>query len=161
MVAERPELAFRDDILAFIARPVYPYLVTTTQTGAPYLRPVICVNDGFVIRMITRLASLKVRHIRRAPNVSIFWADSEGSPARSVMLQAEVELRTDAESIETFAADYRQKNPERTRALPSAEDEIARVVLLARPTFLRADGFRGFRPVILRELDLIAQAGTP
>ena len=31
MTDARPALAVRDEILQFIARPVYPYLVTTTR----------------------------------------------------------------------------------------------------------------------------------
>ena len=147
-------LDFRDEILAFIARPVYPYLVTTTAAGAPYLRPVICVNDGFTIRMITRLTSKKVQHIRRNPLVSLFWASAEGSPPRSVMLQARDSLHEDAEAIAGFVADYARKNPERTRSFATGEDGIARVVLEATPYLVRADGFRGFRPVILRAPDL-------
>jgi nitroimidazol reductase NimA-like FMN-containing flavoprotein (pyridoxamine 5'-phosphate oxidase superfamily) len=154
MTDPRPELEFRAELLEFIARPVYPYLVTTTQAGAPYLRPVICVNDGFQVRMITRAASRKVTHIRRNPLVSLFWASGEGSPPRSVMLQAEVSLLEDPESIEAFNAAYRLKNPARTRSLPSGDEEIARVVLVARPRLLRADGFRGFRPIILRADEL-------
>ena len=146
-------LDFREEILAFIARPVYPYLVTTTAAGAPYLRPVICVNDGFRVRMITRLTSKKVQHIRRNPLVSLLWTGTgpsvEGAPPRSVMLQARVELRTDAEAIAAFAADYARKNPSRTRALPTSEDGTPRVILEATPLLVRADGFRGFRPVIL------------
>jgi len=144
-------LDLREEILAFISRPVYPYLVTTTAAGAPYLRPVICVNDGFRIRMITRATSKKVRHIRRNPLVSLFWASAEGSPPRSVMLQARVEVQTDAEVIARFAEDYAPKNPGRTRAMPAGEDGTPRVVLEATPLLVRADGFRGFRPVILRQ----------
>ena len=154
MTDERPELAFRSEILEFIARPMYPYLVTTTQAGAPYLRPVICVNDGFRIRMITRAASKKVLHMRRNPLVSLFWASNEGTPPRSVMLQARITILDDAASIEAFNAAYHEKNPARTRALPTGDEEIGRVVLVGEPLLLRADGFRGFRPVILRAPDL-------
>lgn len=156
MTDPRSELAFRDEILQFIARPVYPYLVTTTRDGAPYLRPVICVNDGFHIRMISRLTARKVQHIRQNPLVSIFWTSNDGPPQRSVMLQARVTLVTEPAAIDEFAADYRRKNPERTRPLPAGDDELARVILSAAPTFLRADGFGGFRPVILRAADLVA-----
>jgi pyridoxamine 5'-phosphate oxidase-like protein len=149
-----PERALREEILQFIARPVYPYLVTTTRQGAPYLRPVICVNDGFEVRMITRLASRKVQHIRHNPLVSIFWPSNEGAPPRSVMLQARLTLLTDPAAIEAFGAAYLQKNPARTRPLPAADDDLARVVLLAEPLLLRADGFRGYRPLILRAAEL-------
>ena len=71
------------------------------------------------------------------------------------MLQAEIALDTERTSIEAFAEDYRRKNPARTRALPSGDDELARVVLTATPRFLRADGFHGFRPVILHAADLL------
>ena len=162
-------LDFREEILAFISRApsegqaAYPYLITTTAAGAPYLRPVICVNDGFGVRMITRLASKKVQHIRRNPLVSLLWTDSgagvEGAPRRSVMLQARVALRTDAEAIAAFAADYARKNPARTRALPTGEDGTPRVVLEATPILVRADGFRGFRPVILRAEALLDGVG--
>jgi nitroimidazol reductase NimA-like FMN-containing flavoprotein (pyridoxamine 5'-phosphate oxidase superfamily) len=148
------ERAVREEILRFIARPVYPYLVTTTTGGAPYLRPVICVNDGFQIRMITRLLSRKVQHIRNNPLVSIFWADHDGSSQRSVMVQARVSVLTDPAEIDAFAAAYRRKNPERTRPIPRGDDGLPRAILLAEPTLVRADGFAGFRPVILREADL-------
>lgn len=148
------DLAIRDEILRFIARPVYPYLVTTTRDGAPYLRPVICVNDGFHIRMITRQASRKVQHIRNSPLVSIFWASDDGSSQRSVMVQAHVTLVADPSAIDAFAADYLRKNPARTRPLPSGRDGLPRVILIAEPTLVRADGFAGFRPVILRGDDL-------
>lgn len=162
MTDARSELAFRDEILQFIARPVYPYLVTTTRDGAPYLRPVICVNDGFHIRMITRLASRKVQHIQQNPLVSIFWTSNDGAPQRSVMLQARVTLLTEPAAIDAFAADYLRKNPARTRPLPAGDDELARVILSAAPMFLRADGFGGFRPVILRAADLVtAHAAQP
>jgi nitroimidazol reductase NimA-like FMN-containing flavoprotein (pyridoxamine 5'-phosphate oxidase superfamily) len=147
--------AIRAEILRFIARPVYPYLVTMTQDGAPYLRPVICVNDGFRIRMITRRASRKVQHIRNHPLVSIFWASADGAAQRSVMVQARVTLIDDPAAIDTFAEEYRRKNPARTRPLPSSADDLARVILSAEPTLVRADGFAGFRPVILRANDLV------
>ena len=147
----------RDEILRFIARPVYPYLVTTTQAGAPYLRPVICVNDGFRIRMISRAVSKKVQHVRNNPLVSIFWASNDGPSQQSVMVQARVTLVTDPAAIDAFAADYHRKNPARTRPLPSRHDDLARVILAAEPTLVRGDGFTGFRPVILRGADLTAQ----
>ena len=157
-----PDLTIRDEILRFIARPVYPYLVTTTSTGAPYLRPVICVNDGFQVRMVTRLGSRKVQHIRHNPLVSIFWTSDDGSPPRSVMVQARVTLLTDPAAIDAFADAYRRKNPARTRPLPSGDDDLARVILAAEPTLVRADGFRGFRPVILRANDLVTpRAAAP
>lgn len=156
MTDARPDLAIQHEICRFIARPVYPYLVTMTQDGAPYLRPVICVNDGFHIRMITRQASRKVQHIRNNPLVSIFWASDDGPAQRSVMVQARVTLVSDPTAIDAFAADYRRKNPARTRPLPSSRDDLARVVLSAEPTLVRADGFAGFRPVILRADDLVA-----
>src|SRR4051812_27910545 len=97
------DLAVRDEILRFIARPVYPYLVTTTGEGAPYLRPVICVNDGFHVRMITRLGSRKVRHIHHNPLVSIFWTGLHEGRQQSVMLQARVTLIADPAAIDAFA----------------------------------------------------------
>lgn len=158
MTDPRPDLAgndpIRDEILQFMARPVYPYLVTTTRDGAPYLRPVICVNDGFHVRMISRLASKKVQHIRRNPLVSIFWTGAQDGRQQSVMLQARVTLLTDSQAIDAFAADYRRKNPARTRPLPSGDDDLPRVILSAEPMLVRADGFRGFRPIILRGDDL-------
>jgi nitroimidazol reductase NimA-like FMN-containing flavoprotein (pyridoxamine 5'-phosphate oxidase superfamily) len=158
MTVPHPELAgndaIRDEILQFMARPVYPYLVTTTIDGTPYLRPVICVNEGFRVRMISRLASKKVQHIRRNPLVSIFWTGTRDGRQQSVMVQARVTLLTDPEAIEAFAADYRRKNPARTRPLPSGDDELPRAILSAEPMLVRADGFRGFRPVILRGDDL-------
>jgi len=156
MTDARPELAVRDEILRFIARPVYPYLVTTTRDGAPYLRPVICVNDGFRIRMITRLGSRKVQHIRNSPLVSVFWVSTESVPPRSVMVQARVTLNADPAAIGAFADAYRRKNPARTRPLPSGDDDVPRVILDAEPIFLRADGFAGFKPIILRADDLLA-----
>jgi nitroimidazol reductase NimA-like FMN-containing flavoprotein (pyridoxamine 5'-phosphate oxidase superfamily) len=155
MTNARPDLAVRDEILQFIARPVYPYLVTTTSEGVPYLRPVICVNDGFRVRMITRLESRKVQHIRNNPMVSIFWASTDGPSQRSVMVQARVTLLTDPSAIDAFAAEYRRKNPARTRPLPSGGDDLARAVLAAEPSLVRADGFAGSRPVILRAADLV------
>jgi nitroimidazol reductase NimA-like FMN-containing flavoprotein (pyridoxamine 5'-phosphate oxidase superfamily) len=153
-----PDLAIRDEILRFITRPVYPYLVTTTSEGVPYLRPVICVNDGFQIRMISRLASRKVQHIRNNPRVSIFWAGADGERQQSVMVQAHVTLLTDPADIDAFAAAYRLKNPARTRPLPSGDDALPRVVLSAAPTLVRADGFAGFRPIVLRGADLAVTA---
>jgi nitroimidazol reductase NimA-like FMN-containing flavoprotein (pyridoxamine 5'-phosphate oxidase superfamily) len=161
MTDARPESAVRDEILQFIARPVYPYLVTTTRDGAPYLRPVICVTDGFRVRMITRLASRKVQHIRSNPLVSIFWASTDGPRQRSVMVQARVSLLTDPTAIDAFAADYRRKNPARSRPLPAGDTDVARAILLAEPTLVRADGFAGFRPVILRAEDLAEPSVAP
>jgi hypothetical protein len=158
MTAPHPDPAsndsIRDQILQFMSRPVYPYLVTTTRDGAPYLRPVICVNDGFHVRMISRLASKKVQHVRRNPLVSIFWTGAQDGRQQSVMVQARVTLLTDPQAIDAFAADYRRKNPVRIRPLPSGDDDLPRVILSAEPMLVRADGFRGFRPVILRGDDL-------
>jgi nitroimidazol reductase NimA-like FMN-containing flavoprotein (pyridoxamine 5'-phosphate oxidase superfamily) len=149
------DLAVLDEILQFIARPVYPYLVTTTSAGVPYLRPVICVNDGFRVRMISRLSSRKVQHITRNPMVSIFWASDHAGSQRSVMIQARVTLLTDPAAIDAFAEAYRRKNPARTRPLPSSDDVLPRAILDAEPTLVRADGFAGFRPIILRAEDLV------
>jgi len=112
--------------------------------------------------MITRLGSRKVQHIRHNPLVSIFWSDGIGTPQRSVMVQARVSLLGDADAIDAFAADYRRKNPARTRPLPTGSDSLERVVLLAEPTLVRADGFAGYRPIVLRGDELIEDAvATP
>ena len=155
MTHAQSDLAVHDEILQFIARPVYPYLVTTTSAGVPYLRPVICVNDGFRVQMISRLSSRKVQHIERNPMVSIFWASDDAGSQRSVMIQARVTLLTDPSAIDAFAAAYRHKNPARTRPLPSSDDVLPRAILDAEPTLVRADGFAGFRPVIFRAEDLV------
>src|SRR5215212_7198295 len=100
MTNAQSDVAVREAILQYIARPVYPYLVTTTSAGVPYLRPVICVNDGFRVRMISRLSSRKVQHINRNPMVSIFWACDDAGSQRSVMIQARVTLIVDAAAID-------------------------------------------------------------
>ena len=93
--------------------------------------------------------------------MSIFWADTEDAHQRSVMVQARVSVVTDPAAIDAFAADYRRKNPARTRPLPSGDDQLARAILSAEPTLVRADGFAGFRPIILRAEDLATSLAAP
>jgi pyridoxine/pyridoxamine 5'-phosphate oxidase len=130
-----------------IARPIYPFLVTTTSKGLPYSRPVICVNDGFRIRMVTRRNSKKMVHLRRDPRAALLWSD----PPRSVLLQG---LVTESDDVAGFYGAYRRKNPERER-FTASED---RVVLELRPTFCRADWFAGYVPVVLYEVELESPA---
>lgn len=112
--------------------------------------------------MITRAASRKVQHIQHNPSVSIFWADGDGAPQRSVMVQARITMTDDSNAIDAFGVDYRRKNPARTRPLPTGSDSLARVILLAEPTLVRADGFAGYRPIVLRGDDLdIPQETAP
>jgi len=147
----------RAAILELIASPLYPYLITTTSRDLPYTRPVICVNDGFVIRMVTRRGAVKLRHLARNPNASLLWCDAAGTPARSVLLQGRVEVIDDLAAVREFAARYAVKNPSRRRGWDASED-TGRVVLELTPTFCRADWFAGFVPVILRPVDLLPNA---
>src|SRR5207248_6527366 len=121
-----------------IAKPVYPYLITTTATGAPYSRPLICINDGFTIRMVTRATSRKVQHLRRNPLAGLLWVDGQ----RSVLLQGDVSFLRGEEVVRDFYRRYLVKNPARTRQLAEG---IERVVLELQPSFCRADWFAGFR----------------
>lgn len=140
--AATPEL--RAAILELIGRPVRPFLLTTTRTGYPYSRPVICVNHGFSIQMVTRRQSRKIGHLRRNPHAALLWSD----PPRSVLLQGEVTIVDDPGVVLDFYRRYSAKNPERQRF--SVEENAERVVIDLRPTFCRADWFAGYVPVILR-----------
>ena len=133
----------REQILELISRPIYPYLITMTSAGFPYSRPLICINDGFTIRMVTRAGSRKVQHLRRNPRAALLWVDGQ----RSVLLQGEVSILTGEALVAQFYARYLLKNPARTRQLAEG---IERVVLELQPTFVRADWFAGFTPVIVR-----------
>ncbi|GEM_PF-5783398 len=133
----------RAAILEVIGRPIYPYLITTTAAGFPYSRPLICINDEFTIRMVTRAGSRKMGHLRRNPNAALLWVDGR----RSVLLQGEVSVLTGENVIQDFYRRYKLKNPARTRQLAEG---IERLILELRPTFCRADWFAGFTPVIIR-----------
>jgi nitroimidazol reductase NimA-like FMN-containing flavoprotein (pyridoxamine 5'-phosphate oxidase superfamily) len=130
-------------ILDVIGKPIYPYLLTVTAAGAPYSRPLICVNERFTVRMVTRAASRKMGHLRRNPNATLLWVDGQ----RSVMLQGYVAMLRGDDVIADFYARYKLKNPARTRELAP---DIDRVVLELTPRLLRADWFAGFTPVIMR-----------
>ena len=149
----------RSAILGLIGSPMYPYLITTTQGGWPYSRPVICVNDGFDVSMVTRRAAIKVRHLRRQPIASVLWVDvSGGTPARSVLLRGKMTIVDDLTAVEEFASRYAVKNAGRRRPWDAAQNRD-RVVLRLSPDFCRADWFAGFHPVILRGPDLRWRAG--
>lgn len=143
--AATPEI--RAAILEVIAKPIYPYLITTTAATYPYSRPLICINDGFTIRMVTRAGSRKVQHLRRNPHAALLWVDGK----RSVLLQGSVSFLTGEEVIADFYRRYVQKNPTRTRQLAEG---IERVILELRPAFCRGDWFAGFTPVIMRGAEL-------
>jgi pyridoxine/pyridoxamine 5'-phosphate oxidase len=136
-----PEI--RTAILDVVAKPIYPYLITTTAAGYPYSRPLICVNDGFTVRMVTRTASRKMGHLARNPHAAVLWVDG----TRSVMLEGEISVLRGEEIVAEFYRRYILKNPARTREL---SEDIERVVLELRPTLCRADWFAGFIPVIIR-----------
>lgn len=136
-----PEL--RAAILELIGLPIRPFLITTTQAGYPYSRPVICVNDGFAIAMVTRRHSKKIGHLRRSPRASLLWSD----PPRSVLLQGDVDIVDDDTVVQDFYRRYALKNPDRDRPFAGTSD---RVLLSLRPMFCRADWFAGYTPVILR-----------
>ncbi|MBV8086693.1 MAG: pyridoxamine 5'-phosphate oxidase family protein [Chloroflexi bacterium] len=140
-----PEL--RAAILELIARPIYPFLITNTSRGVPYCRPVICVNDGFRIRMVTRRNSKKMVHLRHSPQAALLWSD----PPRSVLLQGSI---TTSDDVAGFYDAYHHKNPDRER-FTASED---RVVLALRPAFCRADWFAGYVPVVLYETELEGSA---
>ena len=136
-----PEI--RAAILELIGKPIYPYLITTTAAGFPYSRPLICINDEFTIRMVTRAKSRKIGHLRRSPHASLLWVDGQ----RSVLLQGPVSVLEGDEVIADFYRRYKLKNPARTRQLAEG---IERVILELRPAFCRADWFAGFTPVVIR-----------
>lgn len=142
-----PEI--RAAILALIAQPIYPYLITTTAAGYPYSRPLICVNDGFTVRMVTRASSRKMRHLARNPHAALLWVDG----ARSMVLQGEIGILRGEDVVADFYRRYLAKNPTRTRELSAG---VERVVLELKPNFLRADWFAGFTPIVMRVEDLTA-----
>jgi pyridoxine/pyridoxamine 5'-phosphate oxidase len=135
-----PEL--RAQILEVIGKPIYPYLITSTAAGFPYSRPLICINDGFTIRMVTRASSRKMAHLRRNPRAALLWVDGQ----RSVLLQGVVGVLPGEDVVADFYRRYLVKNPARTRQLAQG---IERVILELQPTFCRADWFAGFTPVII------------
>jgi pyridoxine/pyridoxamine 5'-phosphate oxidase len=136
-----PEI--RAAILDLIAQPIYPYLITTTTAGCPYSRPLICVNDGFTVRMVTRAGSRKMGHLVRNAHAALLWVDG----TRSVMLQGEVGILRGEDVVADFYRRYVLKNPARTRQL---SEGVERVVLEMKPALCRADWFAGFTPVIIR-----------
>ncbi|HLQ32906.1 MAG TPA: pyridoxamine 5'-phosphate oxidase family protein [Chloroflexota bacterium] len=136
-----PEL--RAQILEVIGKPIYPYLITSTAAGFPYSRPLICINDGFTIRMVTRASSRKMTHLRRNPRAALLWVDGQ----RSVLLQGVVSVLPGEDVVADFYRRYLVKNPARTRQLAEG---IERLVLELQPAFCRADWFAGFTPVIIR-----------
>jgi len=136
-----PEI--RAAILELIGRPIYPHLITQTKAGYPYSRPLICINDEFTIRMVTRAHSRKMGHLARNPHAGLLWVDGQ----RSVLLQGPVEVLRGEEVVQDFYRRYVVKNPARTRQLAPG---IERVILELRPSFCRADWFAGFTPVVIR-----------
>jgi nitroimidazol reductase NimA-like FMN-containing flavoprotein (pyridoxamine 5'-phosphate oxidase superfamily) len=133
----------RAAILDLIARPIYPYLITTTAQGHPYSRPLICVNDGFTVRMVTRAHSRKMGHLARNPHATLLWVDGP----RSVMLQGRIGVLPGEDKVADFYRRYVLKNPARTRQL---SEGVQRVVLELTPKLCRADWFAGLTPVIIR-----------
>ena len=131
-------------ILDVIAQPTRPFLITMTLAGYPYGRPVICVNEGLAIWMVTRRHSKKIGHLVRNMHASLLWSE----PPRSVLLQGEMMIIDNQAAVEEFYRRYALKNPERQRF--NAADNVERVVLQLRPTFCRADWFAGYTPVIWR-----------
>jgi len=136
-----PEI--RAAILEVISKPIYPFLLTTTSAGFPYSRPLICINDGFRVRLVTRARSKKMGHLSRNPHAALLWVDGQ----RSVLLQGTFQVLHGEDAIADFYRRYRVKNPARTRELAEG---IERVVLELNPEFCRADWFAGFTPVVLR-----------
>lgn len=132
----------RAAILDVIAKPIYPYLITETRAGHPYSRPLICINDDFTIRMVTRASSRKMQHLARNANAALLWVDGQ----RSVLLQGVVSVQHGTDVVDDFYQRYLIKNPARTRQL---SPDVERVILELTPTFCRADWFAGFTPVIL------------
>lgn len=152
-----PRLNPRQAILALIGSAVYPYLITVTRAGWPYSRPVICVNRGFEVSMVTRRDAVKVQHLRRRPAASVLWVDVVGgTPARSVLLRGEVSIVDDLAAVEDFADRYAVKNPGRRRPWDAGQNAV-RVVLRLTPSFCRADWFAGFHPIILRDAELLSE----
>jgi pyridoxine/pyridoxamine 5'-phosphate oxidase len=138
----------RAAILEVIGKPIYPYLLTATAAGFPYSRPLICINDGFRVRLVTRASSRKMGHLARQPRAALLWVDAQ----RSVLLQGEFQALSGEEVIADYYRRYVLKNPARTRQL---SEGVERVVLELQPAFCRADWFAGFTPVILRGDELL------
>jgi hypothetical protein len=139
--AATPEI--RAAILELMGGNIYPYLITNTGAGYPYSRPLICVNEGFEVWMVSRTPSKKLGHLARGSRAALLWVD----PPRSVLLQGEVSVHKDEDAVADFFLRYARKNPERTR---QPTENVPRVVLRLTPTFCRADWFAGFTPVVLR-----------
>src|SRR5581483_6975447 len=98
-----PEI--RAAILEVIGKPIYPFLITTTAAGYPYSRPLICINDGFRVRLVTRAHSRKMGHLSRNPHAALLWADGQ----RSVLLQGTFEVLRGDDVIADFYRRYRVK----------------------------------------------------
>ncbi len=141
-----PEI--RSAILEVIGKPIYPFLLTSTAASFPYSRPLICINDGFRVRLVTRAHSHKMRHLARNPHAALLWVDGP----RSVLVQGTFEILRGDSVISDFYSRYVSKNPARTREL---SEGVERVVLELTPTFCRADWFAGFTPVVLRGEELL------
>ena len=144
MAESQPATAeLRAAVLEVIGKPIYPFLLTQTKADFPYSRPLICINEGFTIRMVTRAASRKMQHLARNPNAALLWMDAP----RSVLLQGRVAALRGDDIIDDFYRRYLLKNPARTRELAPG---IERVILELTPIFCRADWFAGFTPVVIR-----------
>jgi hypothetical protein len=96
------------------------------------------VEDDFTITTVTRLSSVRVRHLRMNPTIAYLWVDKEDQhPARNVQLRGTAEVVTDTEALQAFL-DRRQSL---TGIAPPPEILLDRCLTITRPDFLRAEGF--------------------
>ncbi len=64
------EQNLKEYIIDFLPQTAYSELITVNN-GMPHTRPMVYVNDGLIIYMVTKKETTKVEHIKANPNVSV------------------------------------------------------------------------------------------
>lgn len=101
----------------------YLYIATVKPTNKPHVTMVAYVFDGETITIVSRATSIKVRNLRRNPNVSGLIVSDD---RKGVMIEGTATVYDDEKNVQRILNRYYERYPQ-ARSRESSAQEIQRV----------------------------------
>ncbi len=101
---------FRQQLIDFISTVEYSELITA-KNNVPHIRPMVYVNDGLTIYMVSRKNTAKVEQIRANPNVSVMIIKSfeTTSDTKEVIIEGQASFVSDTNERQKAFDLFKQK----------------------------------------------------
>ena len=125
----------KEELQAFLARPLVARLATVRPNGTPQIVPMWFLYEDGVMYMSTRTSAAKVKHLHKNPRVAVV-VDEMVAPLKNkvVTLEGTVEMQTTGVKEVTTKIYHKYLGPEGA-ATPAAQQSIntPRVILKITP----------------------------